>query len=60
MISGGNFAPYDDPRELPEGATCQTPFGVPRTGYGYGQPVTHPLAGASLAEIDVIDDYGAV
>jgi len=38
-------------REVPEGATSVTPFGVPRTGLGYGQPITHPLAGATLNEI---------
>jgi len=27
-------------------ATARTPFGVERTGYGYGQPVEHPLAQA--------------
>jgi uroporphyrinogen-III decarboxylase len=27
-------------------ATSRTPFGVERTGYGYGQPIEHPLAGA--------------
>ena len=27
-------------------------FGVDRRGYGYGQPVSHPLAGASLEEIE--------
>ncbi len=27
-------------------ATSRTPFGVERHGYGYGQPLTHPLRGA--------------
>ena len=27
-------------------ATSRTPFGVERHGYGYGQPLDHPLAGA--------------
>jgi uroporphyrinogen decarboxylase len=45
-------APYRDTRVLPEGATCQTPFGVARTGYGYGQPLAHPLAGASRQAIE--------
>lgn len=36
---------------LPEGATCRTPFGIDRTGLGYGQPLSHPLAEASLIEV---------
>jgi uroporphyrinogen decarboxylase len=44
------FAKYAGPPEYspnssfshPE-ATARTPFGVERTGYGYGQPVNHPL-----------------
>jgi uroporphyrinogen decarboxylase len=33
-------------------ATSRTPFGVERRGYGYGQPLGHPLGGArTLAEI---------
>ena len=31
---------------LHEGATWRSPFGVERTGIGYGQPLSHPLAGA--------------
>jgi uroporphyrinogen decarboxylase len=27
-------------------ATSRTPFGIERRGYGYGQPLGHPLAGA--------------
>ena len=50
------FAKYAGPPENspdssfshPE-ATARTPFGVERTGYGYGQPVKHPLAGARTA-----------
>ena len=35
------------------GATCRTPFGVERLGYGCGQPAGHPLAGIrSAADID--------
>jgi uroporphyrinogen decarboxylase len=54
------FAKYAGPPELspdssfshPE-ATARTPFGVERTGYGYGQPVSHPLAQArSVADIE--------
>jgi len=32
-------------------ATCRTVFGVEREGYGYGQPIDHPLANATLTEI---------
>ena len=32
-------------------ATCRTPFGVERHGYGYGQPLGHPLANATLQEV---------
>jgi uroporphyrinogen-III decarboxylase len=54
------FARYAGPAERspsscfthPE-ATSRTPFGVERTGYGYGQPLAHPLAGAeTAAEVD--------
>lgn len=34
-------------------ATARTPFGVERTGYGYGQPVNHPLAEArTVADVE--------
>jgi uroporphyrinogen decarboxylase len=34
-------------------ATSRTPFGVERIGYGYGQPVSHPLEGAqNVADIE--------
>ena len=36
---------------LVPGATCRTVFGVQRHGMGYGQPMSHPLAGASLSEV---------
>ena len=54
------YAKYAGPAEFspdrafihPE-ATSRTPFGVERTGYGYGQPIGHPLAGArTVAEIE--------
>jgi uroporphyrinogen decarboxylase len=46
------FAPYQGPQpELPEGATYATVFGVARAGIGYGQPLSHPLADASLQEV---------
>jgi uroporphyrinogen decarboxylase len=37
--------------ELPPGVTYATVFGVQRTGLGYGQPISHPLAQATLREI---------
>ena len=38
---------------LSPGSTYRTPFGIERHGYGYGQTVNCPLAGAlSLSEID--------
>ena len=37
---------------LRPGSTYRTPFGIERHGYGYGQPFDHPLANASLAEVD--------
>jgi len=36
---------------LSEGAKSRTVFGVERQGIGWGQPVNHPLAGASLADV---------
>lgn len=36
---------------LVPGATSATVFGVQRTGLGYGQPLSHPLAEASLTKI---------
>ena len=32
-------------------ATCRTIFGVERTGLGYGQPLEHPLAGATIRQV---------
>jgi uroporphyrinogen decarboxylase len=50
------YARYAGPEQkLSEGASSRTIFGVERCGMGYGQPMSHPLAEASLAEID---DYG--
>ena len=38
------------------GATSRTPFGVERHGYGYGQPLDHPLKDAqTAAELDAYD-----
>jgi len=46
------FARYAGPQfPLPEGATYRTVFGVDRHGMGYGQPMSHPLAGATLAQV---------
>ena len=46
------FAKYTGPDfPLSERATCRTVFGVERDGLGYGQPITHPLANATLKEI---------
>jgi uroporphyrinogen decarboxylase len=39
------------PITLSPGATSRTPFGVERHGMGYGQPINHPLRGATLAQI---------
>jgi uroporphyrinogen decarboxylase len=36
---------------LSEGATSRTCFGVERIGMGYGQPMSHPLAGATLDQV---------
>jgi len=40
---------------LSEGATCRTIFGVERTGIGYGQPTSHPLADAMLGDVHEFD-----
>jgi uroporphyrinogen-III decarboxylase len=50
------YATYAGPDEfspdqnLSPGATYRTPFGVERTGYGYGMPIEHPLKNASLKD----------
>jgi len=38
------------PRPLGEN-TGRTPFGIRRAGYGYGQPLDHPLAEATLKDV---------
>ena len=38
--------PLQDPR-----AVCRTVFGVEREGFGYGQPISHPLAGATVDQV---------
>ncbi|MDD4870117.1 MAG: uroporphyrinogen decarboxylase family protein [Kiritimatiellae bacterium] len=46
------FAEYAGPKfPLSEGAASRTIFGVERHGLGYGQPINHPLANATLKEI---------
>jgi uroporphyrinogen decarboxylase len=46
------FAVYAGPEfPLQEGANSRTPFGVERHGLGYGQPIRHPLANATLTEV---------
>ncbi|UCG46907.1 MAG: hypothetical protein JSU94_15575 [Phycisphaerales bacterium] len=46
------YARYSGPHfELSEGAVSRTVFGVERRGMGYGQPINHPLATATIAEI---------
>lgn len=46
------FARYAGPPiELPPEATAVTPFGVYRGGIEYGQPLNHPLADATLAQV---------
>ncbi len=39
---------------LSPGATWKSPFGIERTGIGYGQPLSHPLAHAASVE-DILD-----
>src|ERR1035438_2511957 len=36
---------------MSDGATSRTQFGIERRGIGYGQPISHPLAEATLSEI---------
>lgn len=46
------YAEYNGPEfVLSEAATSRTVFGIERHGLGYGQPISHPLADASLKEI---------
>lgn len=47
------YARYAGPDfPLSEDATSRTIFGVERIGLGYGQPTTHPLADATIKEIE--------
>jgi uroporphyrinogen decarboxylase len=46
------FARYVGPEVRPRpGATSRTVFGIDRAGHGYGQPLSHPLAQATLRQI---------
>ena len=36
---------------LSDGATSRTVFGIERSGLGYGQPLAHPLANATLRQV---------
>ena len=46
------FAEYAGPEfPLSENATYRTVFGIERHGMGYGQPLSHPLAEATLKEV---------
>jgi len=46
------FAEYAGPDfPLSKGAVYRTVFGIERQGMGYGQPMSHPLADATLAAI---------
>jgi uroporphyrinogen decarboxylase len=52
------FSRYDGPEavnpveHLSAGAVYRTPFGIERSGIGYGQPLSHPLAAASLKDLE--------
>jgi uroporphyrinogen decarboxylase len=46
------FAGYDGPEfPLSEDATSRTVFGIERQGMGYGQPMSHPLANATINQV---------
>jgi uroporphyrinogen decarboxylase len=46
------FTRYVGPQlPLSPGATYRTVFGIERAGLGYGQPLTHPLADATLSQV---------
>jgi uroporphyrinogen decarboxylase len=46
------FTRYHGPEvTLAPGATSRTIFGVKRAGHGYGQPLSHPLANATVGKI---------
>ncbi len=46
------FAEYEGPEfPLSQGATSRTVFGIERQGLGYGQPMSHPLANATIKQV---------
>jgi len=46
------FGRYVGPEfDLAEGVTSKTIFGIERGGLGYGQPLSHPLANATLEQV---------
>jgi hypothetical protein len=46
------YAVYSGPEfALSPGATSRTIFGIERAGLGYGQPMCHPLAKATIAKV---------
>lgn len=46
------FTRYAGPEfPLSVGAVCRTIFGIERAGHGYGQPLSHPLANATLQQV---------
>lgn len=46
------FARYVGPDvPLPPGAVYRSVFGIERAGHGYGQPLSHPLANATLRQV---------
>jgi uroporphyrinogen-III decarboxylase len=46
------YARYNGPEfPLSPQATSRTIFGIEREGFGYGQPMAHPLAKATVAEV---------
>ncbi len=46
------FAGYAGPEfPLSDGATSRTIFGIERQGLGYGQPMSHPLANATIKQV---------
>jgi len=50
------YAVYKGPSlNLADGSTWKSPFGVERTGIGYGQPIEHPLA--DVSSIDEVEKY---
>jgi uroporphyrinogen decarboxylase len=42
---------FSPDKKLSPGTTYRSPFGIERHGYGYGMPLAHPLADATLQQI---------